>query len=349
MSKYAPAVFVDAEGPAIFHADGSRVNQENPGRRDEKVTIYATGLGEALGMSAHDVEGLRTAALLHDAGQLAVPEHILAKPGRLTEEEFDRVRIHPAVGAGIISGIDYPYPVASLILSHHERWDGQGYPEGLAGEAIPRGLGILADYGRFLEIGKRDIWTNVPDVLASTANYFSKAVGGWKWGVPWGFEVLLPKGFDLMKSRATYDEWTALGVKRADGKPFPKTGDGILFFPTGLPGPAFIVTPNFDVIKDYNDSDVYALAIGHLSDLMQGGGPFKTPWPAHGTQLPRDDRIALQKKLAELGYDQTRFSAHIDFKMRDFVRAEQKKYGLVTDGHSNAALLDRMGVQRTPQ
>jgi membrane-bound lytic murein transglycosylase B len=152
-----------------------------------------------------------------------------------------------------------------------------------------------------------------------------------------------------MKSRATFDEWTALGVKRADGKPFPKTGDGILFFPTGLPGPAFIVTPNFDVIKDYNDSDVYALAIGHLSDLMQGGGPFKTPWPAHGTQLPRDDRIALQKKLAELGYDQTRFSAHIDFKMRDFVRAEQKKYGLVTDGHPNAALLDRMGVQRTPQ
>ena len=195
--------------------------------------------------------------------------------------------------------------------------------------------------------GKRDIWTNVPDVLASTANYFSKAVGGWKWGVPWGFEVLIPKDFDLMKSQATFEEWNALGVRRADGKPFPKTGDGVLFFPTGLPGPAFIVTPNFEVIKDYNDSDVYALAIGHLSDLMQSGGPFKTPWPAHGTQLPRDDRIALQKKLAELGYDQKRFSAHIDFKMRDFVRAEQKKHGLVTDGHPNAALLDKMGVKRS--
>jgi lytic murein transglycosylase len=195
--------------------------------------------------------------------------------------------------------------------------------------------------------GKRDIWTNVPDVLASTANYFAKAVGGWKWGVPWGFEVFVPKNFDLMKSRATFDEWAALGVKRADGKPFPKTGDGILFFPAGLPGPAFIVTPNFDVIKDYNDSDVYALAIGHLSDLMQGGGPFKTPWPAHATQLPRDDRIALQKRLAELGYDQKRFSAHIDFKMRDFVRTEQKKHGLVPDGHPNPALLDRMGIRRT--
>jgi lytic murein transglycosylase len=194
--------------------------------------------------------------------------------------------------------------------------------------------------------GKRDIWTNIPDVLASTANYFAKAAGGWKWGMPWGFEVIVPKDFDLMKSRARFEEWSKLGVKRADGKSFPASGDGILFFPAGLPGPAFIVTPNFEVIKDYNDSDVYALAIGHLSDLMQGGGPIRTPWPTHATQLPRDDRIALQKKLAALGYDQKRFSAHLDFKMRDFVRAEQKKYGLVTDGHPNAALLDRMGVKR---
>jgi len=165
--------------------------------------------------------------------------------------------------------------------------------------------------------------------------------------VPWGFEVIVPPGFDLMKSRASFDEWRRLGVKRADGKSYPGTGDGILFFPAGLPGPAFIVTSNFDVIKDYNDSDVYALAIGHLSDLMQGGGPIKAPWPAQATQLPRDDRIAMQKKLAALGYDQTRFTAHIDFKMRDFVRAEQKKYGLVTDGHPNAALMEKMGLKPT--
>ncbi|AMN42442.1 lytic murein transglycosylase [Rhodoplanes sp. Z2-YC6860] len=197
--------------------------------------------------------------------------------------------------------------------------------------------------------GKRDIWTSVPDVLASMANYFSRAAGGWKWGVPWGFEVSVPKEFDLMKSRATFEEWATLGVRRADGKPYPANGDGILFFPAGLPGPAFIVTPNFEVIKDYNDSDVYALAIGTLSDMMQGGsGTTKTPWPKEPTQLPRDDRIALQKRLAELGYDQTRFTAHIDFKMRDFVRAEQKKYGLVTDGQPNAALLDKMGVKRQP-
>ena len=192
--------------------------------------------------------------------------------------------------------------------------------------------------------GKRDIWFTVPDVLASTAYYFQQE--GWRWGMPWGFEVIPPKGFDTMKSRASFEEWSRLGVKRADGGTYPASGDGILFFPTGIPGPAFVVTANFDVIKEYNDSDVYALAIGHLADRMRGAGPFRTAWPKHGTQLPRDDRIALQKKLAELGYDQTRFSAHIDFKMRDFVRAEQKKHGLLTDGHPNVALLDRMGIKR---
>ena len=144
--------------------------------------------------------------------------------------------------------------------------------------------------------GKRDIWTSVPDVLASTANYFAKQVG-WKWGVPWGFEVTIPKGFDLMKSRASFEEWSKLGVRRADGKRLSRrAATAFCSFRPALPGPAFVVTSNFDVIKDYNDSDVYALAIGHLADLMQGGGPFRTPWPTHATQLPRDDRIALQKK-----------------------------------------------------
>jgi len=107
-----------------------------------------------------------------------------------------------------------------------------------------------------------------------------------------------------------------------------------------------VVTANFDVLKTYNDSDVYALAIGQLADRMQGGAPLQTPWPKHATQLSRDDRIALQRKPAALGYEQTRFSAHIDFKMRDFVRAEQKKHSLLPDGHPTTVLLDRMEVKR---
>src|ERR1700686_257944 len=83
--------------------------------------------------------------------------------------------------------------------------------------------------------GKRDIWTNVPDVLGSTGNYLHK--GGWKFGERWGFEVLVPQGFDYKKSRGSFAEWTKLGVKRADGAPFPKDGDAILFWPAGAQGP----------------------------------------------------------------------------------------------------------------
>jgi diguanylate cyclase (GGDEF)-like protein/putative nucleotidyltransferase with HDIG domain len=109
-----------------------------------RVQVYAIGLARALGMSEHDVRGVKTAALLHDIGKLAVPEHILAKPGPLTPEEFQKVRIHPQVGAGIISGVPFPYPVAPLILSHHERWDGRGYPAGLRENDIPLGARVLA-------------------------------------------------------------------------------------------------------------------------------------------------------------------------------------------------------------
>jgi diguanylate cyclase (GGDEF)-like protein len=108
-----------------------------------RVQVYAVGLARALGVSEHEIRGVKTAALLHDIGKLAVPEHILAKPGPLTPEEFQKVRIHPQVGAGIISAVPFPYPVAPLILSHHERWDGRGYPAGLREHDIPLGARIL--------------------------------------------------------------------------------------------------------------------------------------------------------------------------------------------------------------
>jgi diguanylate cyclase (GGDEF)-like protein/putative nucleotidyltransferase with HDIG domain len=112
------------------------------------MQIYASALARALDMSGPDVQAVKTAALLHDIGKLAVPEHILAKPGPLTPEEFQKFRIHPQVGADIIAGVPFPYPVAPLILCHHERWDGRGYPAGLQGDGIPLGARILclADY-----------------------------------------------------------------------------------------------------------------------------------------------------------------------------------------------------------
>ncbi|OLC51238.1 MAG: hypothetical protein AUH43_02995 [Acidobacteria bacterium 13_1_40CM_65_14] len=108
-----------------------------------RVQLYATCLANAAGLSESEIQGVKTAALLHDIGKLAVPEHILSKPGPLTQEEFQKIRIHPQVGAEIIAAVPFPYPVAPLILSHHERWDGKGYPQGIAGEAIPVGARIL--------------------------------------------------------------------------------------------------------------------------------------------------------------------------------------------------------------
>jgi len=108
-----------------------------------RVQIYAAGVARNMGLSEAEVQGVKTAALLHDIGKLAVPEHILSKPGPLTQEEFQKIRIHPQVGAEIIAAVPFPYPVAPLILSHHERWDGRGYPQGLKGAEIPLGARIL--------------------------------------------------------------------------------------------------------------------------------------------------------------------------------------------------------------
>jgi diguanylate cyclase (GGDEF)-like protein/putative nucleotidyltransferase with HDIG domain len=109
-----------------------------------RVRIYAVELGKQMGIPAAELEALRAAALLHDIGKLAVPEHIISKPGKLTPEEFEKMKIHPAVGAEILKRVEFPYPVVPIVRSHHEKWDGTGYPDGLKGDEIPIGARILA-------------------------------------------------------------------------------------------------------------------------------------------------------------------------------------------------------------
>jgi diguanylate cyclase (GGDEF)-like protein/putative nucleotidyltransferase with HDIG domain len=110
----------------------------------QRVRTYAVELAKELKLTEAEVEALRAAALLHDIGKLAVPEQIISKPGKLTPEEFEKMKVHPLVGAEILQRVAFPYPVAPIVLSHHERWDGTGYPEGLRGEEIPIGARILA-------------------------------------------------------------------------------------------------------------------------------------------------------------------------------------------------------------
>src|SRR5438034_6360101 len=102
-----------------------------------RVQIYAEGIGKLLNLSNGELAALNAGALLHDVGKLAVPDHILNKPGTLTPAEFEKMKVHTNVGAEILSRVNFPYPVLPIVKHHHERWDGRGYPDWLMGDRIP--------------------------------------------------------------------------------------------------------------------------------------------------------------------------------------------------------------------
>jgi putative nucleotidyltransferase with HDIG domain len=117
---------------------------ENTSKHLQRVRVYAIELAKELGLSEGEKDALKAAAVLHDIGKLAVPEYIISKPGKLTREEFEKMKIHPIVGAEILEQVHFPYPVVPIVRAHHEKWDGTGYPNGLSGESIPIGARILA-------------------------------------------------------------------------------------------------------------------------------------------------------------------------------------------------------------
>lgn len=156
--------------------------------------------------------------------------------------------------------------------------------------------------------GRFDIWASPEDTIASIAHYLTKH--GWDKRRDWGFEVTLPPGLSCAlegpDQGKPIKDWVDLGVKRVSGKPFPASeqgGMGFLMMPAGTLGPAFIVTPNFYVLKDYNESDLYALFVGHVADrIAYGGGDFRAPWAAQD-KLLRGDVADMQKALIARGHD----------------------------------------------
>jgi lytic murein transglycosylase len=177
-----------------------------------------------------------------------------------------------------------------------------------------------------------DIWNSTPDTLASIANYLVDY--GWVKGRDWGFEVSVPEsvscaleGPDRGKKIA---EWAALGIERVDGKSFPKSelkAEGFLLMPAGRNGPAFIVTPNFYVLKEYNESDLYALFIGHGADRIAGGDrQFAGQWGKVGG-LYRSDIAAMQRGLEKIGYDVGSADGLPGFKTRRSIGDWQAKNG----------------------
>lgn len=117
-----------------------------------RMATYAVTLGQAVGLREPELRALRTAAVLHDIGQVAIPDHVIMKPGRLTPEEYERLKVHPDVGGDIIERANFPYSVAPIVRAHHERWDGNGYPLGLKGEQIPLEARVLAAVDTFVAL-----------------------------------------------------------------------------------------------------------------------------------------------------------------------------------------------------
>ena len=109
-----------------------------------RVGFYAMEIAKEMAVPEPEMRALQAASLLHDIGKLAVPEHIISKPGRLTAVEFEKMKIHPVIGAEILETVEFPDPVVPIVRSHHEKWDGTGYPAGLKGDVIPVGARILS-------------------------------------------------------------------------------------------------------------------------------------------------------------------------------------------------------------
>ncbi|WEX09390.1 lytic murein transglycosylase [Chelativorans sp. AA-79] len=180
--------------------------------------------------------------------------------------------------------------------------------------------------------GRADIWNSVPDALASIANYL--AGHGWLQGRDWGFEVAVPESVSCTlegpdRGRRIAD-WAAMGITRVNGKPFPAhelREEGYLMMPAGRFGPAFVVTPNFYRLKDYNESDLYALFVGHAADqIMYGGSGFAARW-GEVDSMRRSDIAAMQRALERQGHDVGGADGLAGFKTRRSIGLWQGKTG----------------------
>jgi membrane-bound lytic murein transglycosylase B len=195
---------------------------------------------------------------------------------------------------------------------------------------------------------RRDIWTSEADAIGSTANYLAKH--DWTKGLPWGFEVRLPPKFALTaadsSSPAPFSSFAARGVTRADGSPWPQSGEGRLLILAGLDGPVFLITSNFDVIKSYNNSTAYALSVGLLGDAVKGGPGLLAPWPTRDHPLTAAQIQRLQIKLKKMGYEVGEIDGRIGDALRSAVRSFQERNGLKPDGYANQALFGRVSALR---
>jgi len=193
--------------------------------------------------------------------------------------------------------------------------------------------------------GRRDVVDNPTDLIFSTANNLKK--DGWQSGQSWGYEVVLPAGFNYMladKARAmTLPQWQALGLKRANGQPFPALADkAYVLAPAGAGGPGFLMLQNFRVIMKYNPAEAYALAIGHFADRLRGAPPFVQPWPRQERVLSRAERLELQQLLVQRGFYKGTPDGQLGGQTREALRGFQASIGAPADGFASSEVLERL-------
>src|SRR6185437_4710692 len=196
--------------------------------------------------------------------------------------------------------------------------------------------------------GRRDIWGDPADALASAANLLAK--GGWVRGQSWAVEVTAPAGFDFAMTegpKMSPDAWAALGVLRADQAPWrdaDKAAEAQLLAPAGAKGPLFLLFPNHFVIRKYNNSVAYALAVGLLADRIAGAAPLHTPWPPE-TPLSLTDRMTAQRALTQLGFYSGSPDGVVGTGTRAALRSWQKARGLTADGYLSPDMVERLKAE----
>ena len=190
--------------------------------------------------------------------------------------------------------------------------------------------------------GRRDLWSDDPaDALASAANYLARR--GWTRGTPWAVEVTRPARFDLSLTGQARDgaQWAESGLRAVNGRALPRAS-ARLILPGGAGGPAFLAYGNYDVLKEYNISDAYVLAVGHLSDRLRGGGPLAGQWPRGDRALTLAERTEVQRLLNAKGFDTAGIDGRLGPATVAAVQGWQRARGLPPDGYVNAGLLQRL-------
>lgn len=190
--------------------------------------------------------------------------------------------------------------------------------------------------------GRRNVWSDDPsDALASTANYLKRL--GWDSTAPWGVEVTLPSNFDYPligeyeTQNATF--WNSRGVRLAQGGQIPNHGPTALIAPAGRNGPVFAIFPNFQVIRQYNMSVAYSLAVGHLSDRIAGRSALVASWPRSDSPLTRDQTREIQRRLNAMGLDTGGVDGMVGPKTVEAMQVFQSRAGLPADGYATMEML----------